>query len=163
MTKNILTKKEYKALKKEIVEFSAINIGYNCDVLNRLGDFDILSVIDRVIEYGHFYSGMSDAEKESFLVTEMVKSMSYQDFKKVAPYFFNYSSVLKTILKEFLARELVDDSSLCGGVGYQGETLEDFLYECGDSIPYTFSIEWLEEVNKKLEESGILPLNRELL
>ncbi len=160
MTKTLLTKKEYKALKKEIVENSATYVGFNCNVLNRLADFDILSVIDRAVEFGSYFSRMSDADKQNFLVTEMVKSMTYQEFKLVAPYFFNYSSLLKAILNEFLARELVDDTSLCGGVGFQGETLRDFLEECGFSIPYTFSAEWLEEINKQLEGSGILPLKR---
>lgn len=154
-----LTKKQYKELKKEIVCNSAIWVGFNYDFFNIVNHDTLMRAIDEAVCF-RSYSKMSIADKNNFLATEIVKNSNYQEFKVYAPYFFSFASYARSNRDKLLATPLLDDDTPYGGTSYAGETLADFLDEIGktDNIPYTYSDEWLEEVNTLLVENGIKPL-----
>lgn len=81
-----MNKKEYKALKKEIVRETAINVGYWNEVLNHLPFYAVQEAYENAQDY--IFSVTNEAEKNNIIVTEAVKAMNYQDFKKIAKYFF---------------------------------------------------------------------------
>ncbi|WP_300999657.1 hypothetical protein [Lactobacillus taiwanensis] len=54
--------------------------------------------------------------------------------------------------KEILNTELLDDNTLYGGVSFRGETVEDFIAECG------IDPQSIEDLNESLIECGIKPL-----
>lgn len=154
-----LTQKQYKALKKEIVETTASEVGFNYSLFDKVNHYTMLEAIDEAVQ-SDFYLSMGNADKFNFLATEIVKHSSYQEFKELAPYFFGFSSYARTNKEKLLNTVLEDDDTNRGGVSFVGETLADFLYEVGEdeNIPYTFSDEWLENVNAMLVECGIRPL-----
>lgn len=155
-----LTQKQYKVMKKEIVRNSATLVGFNYAIFEKCDHFMLLKAIDEVAR-SDFYLGLSEADKENFLITKIVKYSSYQDFKKLAPYFFSFSRFARANKEKLLNTILEDDEASKGGVAFAGETLTDFLNEIGkaESIPYMYSDEWLEEVNIMLGECGIKTLS----
>ena len=154
-----LTQKQYKAIKKEIVETSASEVGFNYSLFDKVNHYTMLEAIDEAVQSG-FYLSMKEADKSNFLATQIVKHSSYQEFKELAPHFFSFSGYARSNKEKLLNTILEDDDTNRGGVSFLGETLADFLYEVGkeEGIPYTFSDEWLEDVNKMLIEYGIKPL-----
>lgn len=154
-----LTQKQYKALKKEIVETSASEVGFKYSFFDKVNHYTMLEAIDEAVQ-SDFYLSMGEADKSNFLATKIVEHSSYQEFKELAPYFFGFSSYARTNKENLLNTVLEDDDTNRGGVSFVGETLADFLYEVGEdeNIPNTFSDEWLEDVNKMLAECGIKPL-----
>lgn len=50
--------------------------------------------------------------------------------------------------------ELFDDDSETGGISYGGETLGNFVGECGISEDIS-----IEELNEELKDCGIKPIN----
>lgn len=80
-------KKQIKAKKKDILEYTAINIGYHNSVLNHLPVYALIPVIK---EFAHLINNTSkDKDIENILITESVRKMNYQDFKQIEEYFFN--------------------------------------------------------------------------
>lgn len=67
------TKKRYKALKKEIV--------YNTAVVE---DFKVISL------NGLISSSSNESEISNMVITESIRFLNFQDFKNLAPYFFNF-------------------------------------------------------------------------
>lgn len=97
------TQKQTKALKREIVEEGALQIGYLQGVKAKMLELDP-DIIEKTVASSGGWVGESltlqadevpqRGEFDNILVTEMVRNLNYQDFKEVAPYFFQYSSML---------------------------------------------------------------------
>ena len=88
----VLTKKEIKALKKEIVEDTAINVGYWNEIFSKIALIDhwlMFEVMNNAYELGFKYDERK-SNFENFLVTEFVKEIGYQDFKRLIPYFLGF-------------------------------------------------------------------------
>lgn len=89
----VLTKKEIKALKKEIVEDTAINVGYWNEIFSKIALINhwlMFEVMNNAYELGFKYDERK-SNFENFLVTEFVKEIGYQEFKKLIPYFLGFS------------------------------------------------------------------------
>ena len=99
-TKVDLSQSTYKRLKQEIVDESALNIGYSDDIKSDMLYLDP-DLLKRVMVNENITQGLSsEAEKleqgltnqfDNILVTEMTKELNYQDFKAVAPKFMNFA------------------------------------------------------------------------
>lgn len=88
----VLTKKEIKSLKKEITEDSAINVGYWNEIFSEIALINhrlMFEIINNAYELGIEYNERLSTF-ENFVVTEFVKEISYQDFKKLIPYFLGF-------------------------------------------------------------------------
>lgn len=99
-----MKQKQIKAIKKQIVEESAINVGYYESVIS-----EIIENIDPDTFY-HLMGRSSGewlleaaksnnrAEFQNILVSEAVKTMSYSEFKTIAHYFFSYQQTSEEII-----------------------------------------------------------------
>jgi hypothetical protein len=81
------TKKKLKKLKKQIVENSAIFVGYDCSILENLPSYSLLQAIKEISIHRFIKEKTDESESMNIVVTESVKAMSYQDFKKVSDFF----------------------------------------------------------------------------
>lgn len=91
-----MNQKEIKAIKKEVQEESAINVGYYTtivgDIINELGDYFLTNVIgselgEEILEQA---KNGQNAEAINIFVTEAVRQMTYSEFKLIAHNFFSY-------------------------------------------------------------------------
>lgn len=91
-----MNQKQIKMLKKQIVDESALNVGYYEAVIP-----EIIENIDSDAFYELMGKSSGEwlleaaksnnrVEFENILVSEMIKNMSYSDFKNIAHYFFGY-------------------------------------------------------------------------
>lgn len=81
-----LKKRDYKRLKKEISENGARYVGYyDKEIEDRLSIYDIAQVIS---DYGNQLDGRKEWEIVDFVITRAVENMNYQEFKRLAPAFF---------------------------------------------------------------------------
>lgn len=100
--------KEIKAMKKEVQEESAINVGYTTtivgDIINELGDSFITSVLGSELgeELVQKAKKGQDAEAMNIFVTEAVRQMTYSDFKIIAHNFFSYQRQDDEVLSKFI-------------------------------------------------------------
>lgn len=88
----VLTKKEIKSLKKEIIEDTAINVGYWNEIFSEIALINhrlMFEVMNNAYELGIEYDERK-SNFENFIVTEFVKEIGYQDFKKLIPYFLGF-------------------------------------------------------------------------
>lgn len=83
----ILTQRQIKAKKRAITENTAINVGYYNSVFNYLPAYALLSAIKEFAEV--IGKTKNDKDIENILITESVRNMNYQDFRKIENYFFN--------------------------------------------------------------------------
>ena len=87
-----VTKKQYKAMKREIIERGAEEVGYFYDVYQDLPIEDLLCTIRKI---GPFIgSRMASSTIYDRLLTTAVEYMTYQDFKRLAPHFFSFQRFL---------------------------------------------------------------------
>ena len=82
------TQKTLKKLKKDIANETAINIGYYQSILQNIPNYAILEATRNICKLG-LKDKTTDSELENMIVTESINAMNFQDFKKVAKYFFN--------------------------------------------------------------------------
>ena len=82
------TQKKLKKLKKDIANKTAINIGYYQSILQNIPNYAILVATRNICKMG-LKDKTTDSELENMIVTESINAMNFQDFKKVAKYFFN--------------------------------------------------------------------------
>lgn len=90
----VLTKKEIKSLKKEIVEDTAINVGYWNEIFSEITLINhrlMFEITNNAYELGIKYDEKK-SNFENFVITEFVKEIGYQDFKKLVPYFLGFAS-----------------------------------------------------------------------
>lgn len=85
-----LTPKELKDLKKEVVDYSALEVGYFEGILSALPPYALIEAIRELSSNGWVGSNTEDTELQNMLITEAIKALNYQDFKQVAPYLFSY-------------------------------------------------------------------------
>lgn len=90
MNNNLLSKREYKQLKREVIEETAIGVGYYNDIMNKIPEYALFDAIRELSEYGWIKENTDDATLRNMLVTEAIRKMGYQDFKEVAPYLFSF-------------------------------------------------------------------------
>lgn len=84
-----MNQNQIKRLKKSIVKESAINIGFNTSVINKLPEYAIIEAIRKIALILPNNSYTPDADIRNMLVTESVKAMNFQDFKEIKDYFFH--------------------------------------------------------------------------
>lgn len=99
-----MNQKSIKDIKKEIVDESAINVGYYEGTLPLILEV-YPSVISEILSEPSFISdggltGLSVSEIDNILITEAVKKLSYSEFKKVAHKFFSYELTESEILAQ---------------------------------------------------------------
>ena len=82
------TQKQLKKLKKEIIEASAINVGYHCGIMQSLPNYAIIEAVKTISVSGLLNSDTGEAEAQNIIVTEAIKATSFQDFKELAKFFF---------------------------------------------------------------------------
>lgn len=90
MNKHLLSKKEYKQLKREVSEETALGVGYYHGIMEKIPEYALFDAIRELTEYGWLKSNVDDATLRNMIVTESIKKMGYQDFKDVAPYLFSF-------------------------------------------------------------------------
>lgn len=96
----MLNQKEYKAIKREIVEESAFSVGYFEGILSKLPSEILIDVVKDLVSDGTLNGFLERYELQNIMVTETIKQMTYQDFKKVASYFFSYPNEARLASRE---------------------------------------------------------------
>ncbi|KXT75173.1 hypothetical protein STRDD10_00409 [Streptococcus sp. DD10] len=86
----MVTQGQFKSIKRQVVEETAVGVGYYEGILQEIPSYALLEAVREVSSLGWITPHTSDADIQNMLVTESVKNMGYQDFKEVAPYFFSY-------------------------------------------------------------------------
>lgn len=103
------SRKALKGMKRAIVEDGALSVGYFQGVKAKMLELDpdILKktmasaggwVAETLTDNADLAMADKPNEFDNVLVTEMVRNLNYQDFKDVAPYFFNYQVSQEDIL-----------------------------------------------------------------
>ena len=87
MNKNNYTKKEIKAIKKDITENGIYNRGFYWSIKDKITFDDIIEVLDTLKNEGIDISQIDGNDLDSFIVLEILRHSSYQDFKNR---FFKY-------------------------------------------------------------------------
>ncbi|GAP04817.1 toprim domain-containing protein [Fructobacillus tropaeoli] len=106
---NPQSRKALKSMKKSIVNDGALSIGYFQGVKAKMLELDPDILKKTMASAGGWVAetlttnadlAMADKPNEfdNVLVTEMVRNLNYQDFKEVAPFFFNYQVSQEDIL-----------------------------------------------------------------
>ncbi|MGU7965650.1 hypothetical protein [Streptococcus suis] len=90
MNKKQLSQRDWKKLKKKVVEESAVNVGYFHGIMQALPDYALMDAIRTIALDGWLTVNTEDSTLQNILVTESIKNLNYQDFKDVAPYLFSY-------------------------------------------------------------------------
>lgn len=85
-----LTQRQFKDLKQEVTDQSALEVGYFEGILGAIPSYALFEAIREAGDNGWITSQMSDGELQNILVSESIRLMNYQDFKTVAPYLFSY-------------------------------------------------------------------------
>lgn len=83
------TKKQIKALKKEIIEKGAYNVGFLNKITKALPTYATIEAVKNISINGHININTSETEALNIFVTEAIKATSYQDFKELKKYFLN--------------------------------------------------------------------------
>ena len=81
------SKQQIKKKKQEIVEVTAINVGYATAVFNQIPAYAMIAAFRENVDL--ISTMKTDTDIMNLLVTESVRHMSYQDFKDIEKYFFN--------------------------------------------------------------------------
>lgn len=90
MNNHLLSKKEYKQLKREVIEETAFGVGYYPEIMEKIPEYALFDAIREIVEYGWIKPNTDNATLRNMLITESIEKMSYQDFKDVAPYLFSF-------------------------------------------------------------------------
>lgn len=85
-----LRQHELKRLKKEVVDHSALEVGYFEGILSALPSYSLIEAVRSLSSNGWVTPSSSEAELQNLLISEAIKALNYQDFKDVAPYLFSY-------------------------------------------------------------------------
>lgn len=100
----MLRQKDYKQMKKEVVEDTAVNVGYLDGILQVIPDYALMEAMREIAINGWLTVQTKDGDLHNMLVTESIKAMNYQDFKEVAPYLFSYPA--EQHQEDFLVRPI---------------------------------------------------------
>lgn len=83
------TKKQIKALKKQIVTNSAVNVGFHNTIIKALPIYATIEAVKNISLNGYININTPEADTRNIFVTEAIKVTSYQDFKELTKYFFS--------------------------------------------------------------------------
>lgn len=93
-----------KNLKNEIEEESAINVGFSTDVIAEIIKLEPQYLMDLMAEAGEHLTIHAKENNwamfQNMFVTEAIRHMDFDDFTKVAKYFFGYRMTEEEILAE---------------------------------------------------------------
>lgn len=140
-----MNQKEIKAIKKEVQEESAINIGYYTtivgDIINELGDYFLTNVIgselgEEIVEQA---KNGQNAEAINIFVTEAVRQMTYSEFKLIAHNFFSYRQENNEIISKAIepTEELYQNLAAEEALGREKSTKKVSVKEL---------VEWVNEL-----------------
>lgn len=83
-----MTKKQIKALKKEITEHSATTVGYYYSIFEAVDALELIRVVkDLTVEGLLSPNNASTADWDNFVLTEYIRRIGYQAFKSLVPHF----------------------------------------------------------------------------
>ena len=93
-----------RELKNEIETESAINVGFSSDVIAEIIKLEPLYLMDVMADMGEHLTFRARENDwgmfQNMLVTEAVRHMDFEDFTKIAKYFFGYRMTEEEILAE---------------------------------------------------------------
>lgn len=99
-----MDEKNIKELKERILEESAVNVGFSYNVMAEIVKLEPMYLMDIMAAAGEhltFRANQGDfAFFANMFVTEAVAAMDYEDFSKIAKYFFGYRMTEEEILAE---------------------------------------------------------------
>lgn len=99
-----MDEKNIKELKERILEESAVNVGFSYKVMAEIVKLEPMYLMDIMAAAGEhltFRANQGDfAFFANMFVTEAVAAMDYEDFSKIAKYFFGYRMTEEEILAE---------------------------------------------------------------
>lgn|GEM_PF-6726793 len=87
MNKDNYTKKEIKAIKKDITENGIYNRGFYWSIKDVITFDDIMEVLDTLRNEGIEISKIDGSDLDTFIIWQILTHSSYQDFKNR---FFEY-------------------------------------------------------------------------
>lgn len=90
----VLTKKEIKNFKKELLEWGASSEGFYNEIFSEMMLINhrlFFEIVNKTNDYGIRFNEKSYSF-ENFVINEFVKEIGYQDFKKLVPYFLGFAS-----------------------------------------------------------------------
>lgn len=120
-----MKQKQIKAMKKQIVEESALNVGYYesviPEIIEKIDPDTFFKLMGMVSGEWLLKAAKSKdrAQFQNILVSEAVKHMSYSEFKTIANFFFNY----KEIDQEIIADPLELSEPLFQKIQHQSEQI----------------------------------------
>jgi len=98
-----MNQKEIKALKKEIMEEGALNVGYYPRIISKITELwpEIIAEFAKEMALqGPDVANISNPLILNAFVTKAIEKMNYQEFKELAPYFFGYTQTEDEVLAE---------------------------------------------------------------
>lgn len=98
-----MNQKELKALKNEIMQEGAINVGYYTTIISKITELWPEMIAEFAKEMALQGSEVATLENPLILnafVTKAIEKMNYQEFKELAPYFFGYIQTEEEFLAE---------------------------------------------------------------
>lgn len=81
MNKDNYTKKEIKAIKKDITENGIYNRGFYWSIKDVITFDDIIEVLDTLKNEGLNVSEIDGSDLDAFIIYEILSHSNYQDFK----------------------------------------------------------------------------------
>lgn len=87
MNKDNYTKKEIKAIKKDITENGIYNRGFYWSIKDVITFDNIMEVLDTLRNEGIEISQVNSCDLDTYIIREILRHSSYQDFKNR---FFKY-------------------------------------------------------------------------
>lgn len=87
---NTLPQKQFKRMKREVEEETALGIGYFEGILEHIPSYPLSEAVKELALAGWITPHTDVIDVQNMIVTESIKWMNYQDFKEVAPYLFSY-------------------------------------------------------------------------
>lgn len=87
---NTLPQKQFKRMKREVEEETALGVGYFEGILEHIPSYPLAEAVKELSLNGWITPKTAIVDVQNMLVTESIKRMNYQDFKEVAPYLFSY-------------------------------------------------------------------------
>lgn len=98
-----MNQKELKALKNEIMQEEASNVGYYTTIISKITELWPEIIAEFAKEMVLQGAGVATLENPVILnafVTKAIEKMNYQEFKELAPYFFGYIQTEEEFLAE---------------------------------------------------------------
>lgn len=85
-----MKQKEIKAIKKNICENGASYQGYYCSIKDIFSFDEIIEAVIELENMGIILDNFTEKEQDDYLITEIIKMQSYQEFKnKTLNYIFH--------------------------------------------------------------------------